>query len=454
MRFTQTMLVRALILWLGCLTCTAALAQQQASQEPSPNANTINLPVKDIERLATVIAQIKRYYIEPIDDQKLFTYAIEGMLSNLDPHSDYLDADALKELEMTTTGRFAGIGIEVMPENGLIKIVSPIDGTPAFKAGVKPGDLIVRINNKLVGDMTLRNAIDEIRGVPHTTVRLTIVRKDVKKPLEFNIPREVIKIQTVKTQLYDGKYGYIRISFFQSETKRDLLQHIEELKQQSKGNLAGVVIDLRNNPGGLLDAAVDVTGLFLNSKHLKYGGVIVYTKGRIPSSDIKAVAHGNDILNGIPMLVLINGGSASASEIVAGALQDQNRATVVGERSFGKGSVQTVLPVANDAMIKLTTALYYTPSGRSIQAKGIEPEIPIADLEIPQANNPDEGLLSISEADLSKHLTDGTQNKPASTATPAPAAAASSSDLLNKDFQLFEALNILKGLTLYKTKQQ
>lgn len=453
MRFTPNLLMRILVLCLGCLISTFSLAQQ-TSAISSQNLSTINLPVKDIERLATAIAQIKRYYIEPIDDQKLFTYAIEGMLSNLDPHSDYLDADALKELEMTTTGRFAGIGIEVVPENGLIKIISPIDGTPAFKAGIKPGDLIVRINNKLVGDMTLRSAINEIRGVPHTTVHLTIVRKDVKKPLEFTIPREVIKIQTVKTQLYDGKYGYIRLSFFQSETKRDLLQHIDELKEQAKGNLAGVVIDLRNNPGGLLDAAVDVTNLFLNSKHLKYDGLIVYTKGRIPSSDIKAVANGNDILNGIPMVVIINGGSASASEIVAGALQDQNRATVIGERSFGKGSVQTVLPVGSDAMIKLTTALYYTPSGRSIQAKGIQPEIPIADLQIPKATNSDDGLLSISEADLSKHLIDGTDTKETKSATPDATKTTSSQDLLSKDFQLFEALNILKGLAIYKATQQ
>lgn len=420
-----------------------AWAQTDANTKNS--GNTLNLQLKDVQRLATAIAQIKRYYVEPVDEKKLFDYAIAGMLTNLDPHSDYLDASSLQDLEMTTTGKFGGIGIEVVPENGFLKIISPIDNTPAYKGGIKAGDLILRINNKLVGDMTLREAIDMIRGEPNSKVVLTIIHKDAKKPIDLTLTREIIKIQTIKTELLDNNIGYIRLSFFQNETKNELINGINQLKQQAKGNLKGVILDLRNNPGGLLDAAVDVSNQLLDSKHLKYGGMIVYTKGRIASSEIKAIANGVDLLQGIPMVVIINEGSASAAEIVAGALQDQKRATVIGEKSFGKGSVQTVLPIDYDSAIKLTTALYYTPSGRSIQAKGIEPEITVEDLKVPKGQNDNAQSLVISEADLNKHLMDGS----AAGVAAAPASTASSQkvqDLLYSDFQLYEAVNILKGM--------
>lgn len=447
-----------LILSLGlvCYSLTAngasALTQPQQTQSQSVfGPNVLNLPLKEVQRLGTAIMQIKRYYIEPVADSKLFEYAISGMLSNLDPHSDYLNAEALKSLEITTTGRFGGVGIEVVPENGLIKIVSPIDGTPAEKAGIKPGDLIVRINNKLVGDMTLSQVIDMIRGEAGTKLHLTIIRKEVKKPLEFDLTREIIKVQTVKTKILDNGFGYIRLSFFQEDTKRDLIKGVEQLKQAANGTLKGVIVDLRNNPGGLLDAAVDVTNQFLDSKRLKYGGLIVYTKGRIPSADIQAKANGRDILASVPMIVMINGGSASASEIVAGALQDQGRATLVGETSFGKGSVQTVLPIDNDTAMKLTTALYYTPSGRSIQAKGIVPDISIPDLKIPKTGNEEDGMLSITEADLSKHLMDGNSTQKANNnVAPTEENAKKMKELLYSDFQLYEALNVLKGLVMEK----
>ncbi len=446
MRFTTKNLIPFFSLWIG-LFCFIITSSALADDPTANQSNTINLPLKDIQRLATAIAQIKRYYVEPVDDDKLFNYAISGMLSNLDPHSDFLDADAVQDLQMATTGKFGGIGIEVVPENGFIKIISPIDGTPSYKAGIKAGDLIVRINNKLVGDMTLRQAIDLIRGDPGSKVQLTILRKDAKKPMEFALTREIIKIQTVKTELLDNQYGYIRLSFFQNDTKRDLINAINQLQQQAKGHLAGVIVDLRDNPGGLLDSAVDVTNMFLDSKHLKYGGLIVYTKGRIPSSDIKAKADSSDVLHGIPMVVLINGGSASASEIVAGALQDQKRATLVGEKSFGKGSVQTVLPLDNDTMIKLTTAIYYTPSGRSIQAKGIVPDIGIPDLTIPKGSKGD-NTLNITEADLNKHLANGsatTEAEPGQVKTDGKVE-----DLLYSDFQLYQALDILKGIATAK----
>ena len=294
--------------------------------------------------------------------------------------------------------------------------------------------------------MTLREAIDQIRGPAGTKVHLTIIRKDVKKPLELDVTREIIKIQTVKTKLLENGYGYIRISFFQNETKHDLDNQIKQLKQQAKGHLVGVILDLRNNPGGLLDSAIDVTNTFLNSNNLKYGGLIVYTKGRIPNADIHAKANGRDILESIPMVVMINGASASAAEIVAGALQDQKRGTVVGEKSFGKGSVQTVIPIDENSMMKLTTALYYTPSGRSIQAKGIEPDIKIPDLKVPKSEEDNSPTLVIAEMDLNKHLVDGRKETPK---TLPPVNDEETKDLLYTDFQLYEALDILKGLHVF-----
>lgn len=415
----------------------------------TPNQeSSISLSKRDIERFAAVISQIHHYYIEPIDDKKLFNYAIAGMLSNLDPHSDYLDEDALKDLETTTSGKFGGIGIEILPSDGFIKIVSPIDDTPAYRAGIKAGDLIVRIDDKLVRDMTLRDAMSMIRGSSGTKVHLTIVRKNAKKPLEFSITREIVKYQSVKTELLPGNYGYIRLSFFQDSTRGDLIKSIAQLQQKAGAPLKGIILDLRNNPGGLLDSAVDVTELFLDSRHLKYDGLVVYTKGRIPSANIKATASGHDLLQGIPMVVMINEGSASAAEIVAGALQDQGRATLVGQRSFGKGSVQTVLGIDETSAIKLTTAVYYTPSGRSIQAQGIEPDIEIPDMTIPKPTEEDaEGLISVSEADLEKHLPNkSNMDAVAKSKEMAREINKKNQDLLYSDFQLYQALNILKGL--------
>lgn len=434
---------------INLMVVQPALAESTVTKPDS--ATTLNLQVKDIQRLATAIAQIKRYYVEPVDENKLFDYAIAGMLTNLDPHSDYLDPSALQDLEMTTTGKFGGIGIEVVPENGFLKIISPIDNTPAYKAGIRAGDLIVRINNKLVGDMTLRQAIDMIRGEPGTKITLTLLHKDSKKPVELTLTREIIKIQTIKAELLDNGIGYIRLSFFQNDTKDDLINSINLLKQQAKGNLKGIILDLRNNPGGLLDAAVDVTNQLLDSKHAKYGGLIVYTKGRIASSEIKAVANGSDILHGIPIVVLINEGSASAAEIVAGALQDQQRATLLGQKSFGKGSVQTVLPIDYDSAIKLTTALYYTPSGRSIQAKGIEPDIEVDDIVVPRPKDNDQ-MLVVSEADLSKHLIDGNGNN--NKKSTVEASNAKVRDLLYSDFQLYEAVGVLKGIVAAEASEK
>lgn len=435
---------------LACAPATAATLEVGKTQPAQQNETSVSIPIQDIERFAAIIAQIHRYYVEPVDDKKLFNYAISGMLSSLDPHSEYLDEDALEDLETTTSGKFQGIGIEIIPSEGFIKVISPIEGMPAYKAGIKTGDLIIKIGNKLVRDMTLRQAIDLIRGERGTKVHLTILRKKENKPLEFDVERDVVKVQTIRTELLPGNYGYIRLSFFQDTTRADLIKAVKRLQQQANP-LKGVILDLRGNPGGLLDAAVNVTELFLDSKHLKYDGLIVYTKGRIPSADIKAVASGEDVLHGIPMIVMINEGSASAAEIVAGALQDQKRATLVGQKSFGKGSVQTILGVDNKSGIKLTTALYYTPAGRSIQAKGIEPDIEIPEMTIPKPTSENGELLSLSEADLEKHLPNGVDGNASSNSKDKKAAdekemSRKAQELLYSDFQLYEALNVLKGL--------
>lgn len=414
------------------------------AQNPIVQNKTISVPLKDIQRFSTVIMQIKRYYIEPIKDDTLFDNAMRGMVSSLDPHSAYLDEDDLKDLQTATTGKFGGIGVEIIPESGYIKVISPLDDTPAYKAGVKAGDLIIRIDNKLIKEMTMREAINLIRGKRGSHVVLTILRKGEKKPLKIIVQRDVIKVQTIKTKLLEKHYGYIRIAFFQTPAKQDLENAIDNLEKQSGGPLRGLILDLRNNPGGLLDAAIDVADAFLDLEHLKkYDGLIVYTKGRIPHADIKAKATPGDLIHDVPMVVLINEGSASASEIVAGALQDYKRAIIVGTKSFGKGSVQTVFPIDNNSALKLTTALYYTPSGRSIQAMGIIPDVMVNNLTVNKTDSDDVLIDPINENDLSGHLKNGNGKI---TVEDLEQTIKSETSLAQSDFQLYEALMILEGL--------
>ena len=409
MKFDRRKLI--LLLALVALVISMGMAGRIMAQANDEN----KIPVADIQKFATVIAQIKEYYIDPVSDKTLFNNAIRGMLSNLDPHSAYLDADDLRDLQTVTTGEFGGIGIEVMPENGFIKVVSPLDDTPASKAGIKPGDLIVRIDSKLVKDMTVEEAINMIRGPKGSKLTLTILRKGESKPIILILTREDVKVQSVKTKMLENGYGDIRLAVFQASTNADLKKAVAKMETDSGGHLKGLVIDLRNDPGGLLDSAVEVVNDFLDSNKLtKYNKLIVYTKGRIPGQDIQFKAHGDDIAQGIPMVVLINGGSASASEIVAGALQDYKRAIIMGTKSFGKGSVQTVIPIDKTSAIKLTTALYYTPSGRSIQAKGIRPDVIVSELKIPKAN-PDEPSIPLEEADLENHLKNGNKSEATTT---------------------------------------
>jgi carboxyl-terminal processing protease len=363
----------------------------------------------DVTRFMNTIGLIKKDYAKAISDKSLLENAIRGMVNNLDPHSEYLDEEAYKSLLMTTSGEFGGLGIEVSAQYGVLKIITPIDGTPAAKAGIKPGDYIVALNGKLVQDLTADKAIQEMRGKKGTPIMLTIIRPGQKNPMTFNLVRDTIHIDSIKSRMLDNNVGYIRISQFQEPTTGLLITAIKTLETQSNGKLQGVILDLRNNPGGLLETAVGVSNAFLDSDKLNFNKMVVYTEGRVPDSQYKAYATGHDLVNGVPLIILINEGSASASEIVAGALQDYHRAVIVGTRSFGKGSVQTVLPLDETHAVKLTTALYHTPSGRVIQNQGIIPDIYVPN-NIKASENKDAQIFDpVREFQLKDHLANITQ---------------------------------------------
>jgi carboxyl-terminal processing protease len=438
--------LRVKLLTLGLLIglINPTVWAKQPSQATTPN----NIPVADINRFTTAIQDIKQYYVEPVDDKALFENAIRGMLAGLDPHSSYLDMADYAELQSSTQGEFGGVGLEVDMDNEWVRVVTPIDDTPGAKAGLKPGDLIVKINNQPLDGMSLTDAVKLMRGPKGSTVDLTILRKGAKGPLQFKIVRDIIRVQSVKSKLLAPGYAYARISQFQAPTANDLALSIQKLQQENKAPLKGFILDLRNNPGGLLDSAIAVSNDFLDSSKLGNSKLIVYTKGRTADSTLKANADGTDLIKGIPMIVLINGGSASAAEIVAGALQDHKRAIIMGKTSFGKGSVQTILPLDQQHGIKITTALYYTPNGRSIQAKGISPDIEIDELAVNDTKP--NTVLDVKEADLAKHLSNDSSDSSNATATekPLPNMAPNPS----QDYQLNQALVLLKGLnTLHGT---
>lgn len=412
--------------------------------EKNTNSNKIEnkLPIDDLQRFSTVLESIKNYYVNPIEDHALFNNAIRGMLSGLDPHSSYLDQDEFTDLKVSTTGKFGGLGIEVTIEDGFIRVITPIDDTPAKKAGVEAGDLIIRLNDTAVRGMALREAVDLMRGKPGTTIDLTILRKHSVKPLKITVTRDIINVQSVRHEILEKNNAYLRISQFQSDTGEEVIRQIRTIKKTVGNKLSGIILDLRNNPGGIFESSVATANAFLNQDQLKYDGLIVYTKGRIASSEIKEYAKGKDILNNLPIVVLINGGSASASEIVAGALQDHKRAIILGTKSFGKGSVQTVLPLKDNRGLKLTTALYYTPSGKSIQATGIIPDI-VVEYKHLTNEDPKEDLISIKESDLQGHLNNANnhdadpKNQPENNTT---------NNKINNDYQLHEALMVLKAM--------
>ncbi len=393
------------------------------------------LPLQALRNFADVFNQIRLSYVEEVDDKTLLENAIRGMLSGLDPHSDYLDASSFEDLQNHTTGEFGGLGIEVGMENGFIKVVTPIDDTPAERAGIQPGDLIIQIDNKPIKGLTLQEAVVLMRGPAGSKIVLTILRNGVNAPFDVKLKRDVITVASVRGEMLQPGYGYIRISQFQSRTGQDLKKELATLKA-GREPLKGLILDLRNNPGGLLQASVQVVDEFIND------GLIVYTEGRLPNAYSRFMASAKNPADDTPMVVLINGGSASASEIVAGALQDHRRAIIVGTQSFGKGSVQTVLPLSEDSAIKLTTARYYTPSGSSIQAQGIIPDIVVEKARIEAVN----AGIQVTEADLAGHL--GRGDGAESDGKSRKKEKNGSNELAANDNQLYEALNLLKGLNI------
>jgi carboxyl-terminal processing protease len=419
-----------------------SLTHGVSAEKKEPQA----LPLEDLRAFSEVLEKIKTDYVESVDDKTLLSSAIRGMLMGLDPHSAYLEPDEYKDLRVGTSGEFGGLGIEVSMEDGFVKVVAPIDDTPAARAGVKAGDLIIRLDDTPVKGMSLNEAVKIMRGKPGTTIHLTIMREGVEQPLKIAIERDVIKVKSVKSRVLEPGYGYVRITQFQAPTDDNLREAVDQLKAQSGGELKGIVLDLRNNPGGVLNGAVAVADAFLEK------GVIVSTRGREDDTETKYNAKPNDILKGAPIVVLVNGGSASASEIVAGALQDHRRAVVVGSKTFGKGSVQTILPMENGAALKLTTARYYTPSGRSIQAEGVTPDIPLEAMKVEKV---EESAEAIKEADLSRHLSNGAGSKPAKKpeleGKDPKDEKEQRATLAREDYPLYAALNLLKGLTILKT---
>jgi carboxyl-terminal processing protease len=398
------------------------------------------LPLEDLRTFTKVYDHIRKGYVKEITDKTLLEYAIKGMLSELDPHSAYLNENSFDDLQVNTTGEFGGLGIEVGMENGLVKVISPIDDTPAAKAGVEAGDLIIKLDDKVVKGLSLSDAVKLMRGPKNSKIILTVVRDGTSKPFEIDIIRDTIKVQSVKSKVIEENFGYIRIAQFQIHTGKDTKEAIQELTE--KNDLKGLILDLRNNPGGVLQASVDVVDAFLDS------GLVVYTEGRVQNSDMQYNATAGDASNGLPIIVLINDGSASASEIVAGALQDHRRAIIMGTQSFGKGSVQTVIPLSDVKAIKLTTALYYTPNGRSIQAQGITPDIEIERAKITAVKT----RKNMSESDLTGHLNNG-NGETASSSKQRKESIDKSQDLFNNDNQVFEAINLLRGLSLYNDKR-
>jgi carboxyl-terminal processing protease len=420
---------------VGLIVLGAAIgisASLHFSAVADKQTSTLNLPVEDLRLFSEVFGRIKSDYVEPVEDKKLLKEAINGMLTGLDPHSAFLDQDAYKDLQVGTQGEFGGLGIEVGSEDGFVKVVSPIEDTPAWRAGIKAGDLIIKLDDQSLKGLSLNDAVKKMRGKPNTEVRLTVLRKGETAPLDFKLKRDVIKVKSVRARMLEPGYGLLRVTQFQEHTGENLVVAINDLYKQSNGDLKGLVLDLRLNPGGLLNSAVAVSAAFLPKNAL-----VVYTDGRTDDAKMRLTAVKENYVRGalredyllklpaaikdVPMVVLVNGASASASEIVAGALQDHKRATLIGTQTFGKGSVQTILPLGNNQAVKLTTARYFTPNGRSIQAKGITPDIVVEDAP--------EARVLMREADLQGHLESddekaGKKVEPQKAAPAAPKAAA------------------------------
>lgn len=417
----------ATLLPLVLLTAPLPLMAQSA------NSVADDLPLEEIQTFAEVFERIKRGYVEEVDDRTLLRNAMRGMLSELDPHSAYLDEEEYRSLRESTQGEFGGIGIEVGTENGQLMVITPIDDTPASRAGLMSRDVIVAIDGTPTDSLSLQEAVNLMRGEPGSQLRISVLRAGEESPREFTLTREVIRNESVKHEVLEPGYGYLRISQFQSRTPEQARRSLERMAREQP--LEGLILDLRNNPGGVLQAAVGVADLFLDE------GLIVYTEGRLSDTEMSFSASPETPAGDVPLVVLINSGSASAAEIVAGALQDQRRGVVMGTESFGKGSVQQIMPLGNGEGLKLTTALYYTPNGRSIQAQGIEPDVEVVRGRLEIA----EGQRQIREADLDGHL---------SGQDAMPWERTEMSQRLREDYQLSEALNLLKALNVVDRRRR
>ena len=398
---------------------------------------------ESIELFTDVLSIVKKNYVEEVDTKKLIYGAINGMLTSLDPHSSFMPPDMYKEMKIDTKGSFGGLGIEITIKDGFLTVISPIEDTPAFKAGIKSGDQILKIEDKFTKDMSIMDAVKRMRGPKGSKITITVMRDGFERPKEFSLTRDIIQIKSVKFKTLDAGYGYVRIAQFQEKTDDDLAKALKTLKEENKGTIKGLVIDLRNDPGGLLDQAVKVCDHFIED------GLIVYTEGRDAESKMKFFARKGDKEPRYPIVVLINGGSASASEIVAGALQDHNRAVIMGTQSFGKGSVQTIIPLSEDSGLRLTTALYYTPNGRSIQAKGIVPDITVEAMELASTEKKD--TLHIREKDLENHFeTDTKDSKKEKEKKKETNPVIKLDDQMRGDYQILRALDLLRGWDILK----
>jgi carboxyl-terminal processing protease len=442
-----------LLVLLGVLVGATLTLGQAVIAERDKASAVEELPLEQLRTFTDVYSRIKDDYVEQVDDQQLLEYAIQGMLNGLDPHSSYLNKREFRELKIGTEGEFGGLGIEVTMEDGFVRVVAPIDNTPAKRAGVEAGDLIVRLNDQSVKGLSLGEAVKRMRGEPGTDIQLTIVRDGRDQPLQLSITRDTIEVKSVDSRMLAPGYGYLRVSHFQTNTQQAVDAALNKLNSQRDGGLKGLVLDLRNNPGGVLSAAVSVSDTFLED------GQIVYTKGRVKDSKLRYSAEAGDALDGAPLVVLINEGAASASEIVAGALQDHERALIVGKKTFGKGSVQTIQDLSNGGALKLTTARYFTPDGRSIQAEGIVPDIKTGSYELTASK--EEGVGPLAEADLAQHLQnrsqgdDGASSGAEQGSDPGGDSAHQSGQgdrpgkpLATTDYELYVGLNLLKGLNV------
>ena len=424
-KYFITTLTAALIC---ALPIAAANADTEAKTTDEQATQDERLPLRELRLFTQVFEQIRRGYVEEVADTELLENAIAGLLLELDPHSVYLNQTDYEELQESATGEYGGLGLQVGSERGMIKVIAPIDDSPAAKAGIEAGDFIVEVDGTPVRGMAVQKAIDKLRGEKGTSIKLTLFREGEDGPLDITVVRGTIQVSSVRSRIIEPGYGYVRVSQFQVSSGKDFKKELLSLKEKEPA-LKGLIIDLRNNPGGLVPASVEIADTVLD------GGTVVYTEGRLPSANISFDAESGDLLEGTPIVVLINGGSASASEIVAGALQDHQRAAIIGTQSFGKGSVQTVIPLGDGRAVKLTTARYFTPNGRSIQAEGIVPDIIVEPAEIRFYKK----RKQVREADLDGHLEQADSKK---------TKAKDRDEDITDDNQLYEALNVLKGFQL------